>query len=100
MAKATTPRHLRNKAEFSVAQAWQHFYRTPDGRAAIAELMTWCNVYHDTRTTDPYEHAIERGQRSIAIRIINLIGLKPDAAPTVAWDDSDILDRMLNQRQT
>lgn len=88
----------RNRAEVAVAQAWQAFYQTPEGRAAIGELMIWCNLYSDTGTIDPIQLAREAGERSVAQRIIKLLGLKPELAPQVAWDDSDILDRMINPR--
>jgi len=89
----------RNRAELAVAQAWQNFYATPDGRAAIAELMIWCNMYADTGSIDPIQLAREAGERSVAQLVIKLLGLRPEMIVQTAWDDSDLLDRMISPRQ-
>lgn len=94
-------KHLqqRSRVELTVAQAWQAFYATPEGRAAVAELMVWCNLYTDTGTTDPIQLAREAGERSVAQRVIRLLGLKPELAPQRAWEDADLLDRIISPRQ-
>jgi len=89
------PRSPRAKAENEVADAWRGFYATPHGRAAIAELMIWCNVYNDSGTTDPVQMAREAGERSVAQRIARLIGLRPGDYPSEARDHTDILDKIM-----
>ncbi len=85
----------RRKADIAVADAWKRFHQTPEGRLAIADLMVWCNVYHDTGTTDPIQLAREAGERGVAQRVAQLIGLKPEVFPQAAWEDTDILDGLL-----
>lgn len=84
------------KVEQDIAQAWQDWYHG-HGRAAIADLMVWCNVYSAIETNDPLELAKAEGERRVALRIAHMIGLKPDLFPTQSWDDTDILDRMMKQ---
>lgn len=57
--------------------------------------MTWCGVYQVSDASDPITIAREQGEKNVALRIVQLIGLKPENAPVDAWEDADILDRML-----
>jgi hypothetical protein len=86
------------KVKQELSTVWKDFYHGP-GRAAIAELMVWCNVYSSIETNDPIELAKAEGERAVALRIAQLIGLRPEHFPTQSWDDADTLDRMLNIRQ-
>ena len=88
----------RLKAQTAVAEAWKGFYATPEGRVAIAELMVWCNLYQPCISNDVMEMAREQGERNVALRIVQMIGLKPAEAPVDAWEDSEILDRMIGSR--
>ena len=92
MAKDPQQRH---RAQNAVADAWKAFYNTPGGRQAIAELMVWCNLYQPCISNDVMEMAREQGERNVALRIVQMIGLKPAEAPVDAWEDSEILDRMI-----
>lgn len=85
----------RRRADAAIADAWKGFYATPEGRAAIAELMVWCNLYQPCVSNDVMEMAREQGERNVALRIVQMIGLKPAEAPVDAWEDADILDRMI-----
>jgi len=88
----------RAKANNAIADAWKGFYQSPAGRLAIADLMVWCNVYHDTATIDPIQLAREAGERAVAQRIAQLIGLRPETFPQQAWDDTDILDNIMRSK--
>jgi hypothetical protein len=57
--------------------------------------MTWCGVYQVSEASDAITMAREQGEKNVALRIVQLIGLKPEDAPVEAWEDADILDRML-----
>lgn len=57
--------------------------------------MTWCNVYTASDASDPITMAREQGERNVALRIVQMIGLKAADAPVDAWEDADILDRMI-----
>jgi hypothetical protein len=96
MSKPPTDR--RRKAEFACAQSWQAFYHG-DGRTAVAALMTEFDVYTPApKTADAMELARREGQRDVLLRIVQLLGLKPDSFPTQAWEDTDILDRMMRHQ--
>ena len=93
MSKPPIPR--RAKADLACGQLWNDFYHGA-GRPAIAALMTEFDIYTPSpRTSDATELARREGQRDVLLRIVQLIGLRPDAFPTQAWDDTDILDRMM-----
>lgn len=85
----------RAKTQAAIADTWKAFYGSPEGRAAIADLMVWCNVYTPIEESDPIVIARATGERNVALRIAQLIGLQPAAFPSNAWEDADILDRML-----
>lgn len=76
------------------SEAWKKFDQTPDGRVALAELFVWCNVYSPIESTDPVEMARLVGERNAALRIVHLLGLKPQDFVTRATDDTDILNRI------
>lgn len=93
MSKPPTPRRVR--ADLACAQIWNNFYHG-DGRPAIAALLTEFDIY--TRAPnglDLFEAGRREGQRDVLLRIVQLIGMKPETFPTQAWDDTDILDRMM-----
>lgn len=71
------------------------FYASDDGRAAIADFLTTCNVYHPIDSTDPVEcHRLE-GERRAALRLLALLSLRPSDFVPMAQQDTDILDRMV-----
>ncbi|NDB93713.1 MAG: hypothetical protein EB165_03585 [Euryarchaeota archaeon] len=77
------------------AQLWKDFYHT-DGRAAIALLFYEFNLYSPAPDNDPYSALRREGQRDVLLRIVQLIGLKPEDFASRSWDDADIIDRILN----
>lgn len=85
----------RSKPLMAAGQAWRDFYATPEGRAALADLMVWCNVYSPIETNDPIEMARLNGERNVVLRIAALMGSKPADFLTHAQEDTDILDRMM-----
>jgi hypothetical protein len=60
--------------------------------------MTWCGVYQVSEATDALTMAREQGEKNVALRIVQLIGLRPEDAPANAWDDSELLERMIRSR--
>lgn len=93
MARAPTQRRV--KADLACAEAWRNFYQG-EGRVAMAALLTEFDIYTPAPiTADAGQLARREGQRDVLLRIVQLIGLKPEAFPTQAWDDTDILDRMM-----
>lgn len=94
---APSPRRPR-KTDLAAGQAWKAFSQTEGGKAAIADLMVWCNVYSPIEATDPIQLAMMTGERNVAMRIVYLMGLRPDEFITQANDDTDFLDRMIQSR--
>jgi hypothetical protein len=88
-------RPVKLSPELINAATWQTFYHN-EGRTAIAALFNEFGVYGIAPAgIDPHEVMRREGQRDVLMRIVQMIGLKPEAAPTDAWDDVDILDRMM-----
>lgn len=92
MAKRQAPK----SAELAVAAMWQAFYA--EHRAALASLFVEFQLYERLAGNDPHEALRHEGQRDVLLRIVQLIGLKPENAAADAWGDADILDRMMGPR--
>lgn len=90
MKKKITSRDLQ------LAEDWQWFASTPQGRRVIADLMTWGNVYSQIEENDPVAMARAIGENNYAKRIALLLGLSPAVFPVKSWEDTDILERMLS----
>lgn len=86
----------RHRSQAAIGITWRNFYETTDGRAAIAELAVWCNVYTPIESNDPIEMARMNGERNAYLHIVTLMGLKPESFMQNAERDTDILDRMIN----
>lgn len=85
------------KQDLTLAGLWQEFHGGP-GRAALAALFTEFDLYTPApRPLDGNEAIRREGQRDVLLRIVQLIGLRPDAFPSEAWEDTDILDRMMKR---
>jgi hypothetical protein len=98
MASSPGRRNGTNRAVIAVSDAWKQFYQTPDGRIAIAQLLLASGVYVPIETSDPLEMARLNGERNVALRIVQMIGLKPEEFPTQAVEDEDIIARLYNPR--
>lgn len=85
----------RRKADLQVGQAWRDFYASTEGRKALASFFAWCNVYSPIDEHDPIRLAKAEGERSAALRIIELMNLKPEDFPQQAEGDIRILNRMM-----
>ena len=90
MAKRPT----RLDADVKLAAAWQAFYAR-EGHAAIASLFTEFNLYPTDQSNDPYIALRQKGQRDVLLRLTQLLGLKAEHFADQAWDDTEILDRMM-----
>ncbi len=89
MTKRRTPDHI-------AAAALQEFYRTPGGKAAIALLFRDFGFY-DTPAGDQTSLIRSIGQRDVLVRISQLIGFKPEQAPSDDEDHSDYIAKMMRQ---
>lgn len=89
---AKSPSRWRNSAEFKHADTWRTFYHGP-GRAAVAALFDEFGLYGSPGPGADYARAW--GQRDVLVRLVQLIGLKEEAAPRDAAEDEDILERIM-----
>lgn len=85
------------RAAAIAADAWRNFDQTPDGRVALADFFTWCNMYSPIESDDPVELARLVGERNAALRIVQLMGLKPQDFVRRATEDTDILNRIITE---
>ena len=83
----------RRDPQFAHAASWAQFYQ--ENRPALAALFVEFGIYDRLGTNEPNDALRREGQRDVLFRIIQLIGLKPEMAPVDAWEDADILDRMM-----
>lgn len=86
----------KQKADLKCAEAWRGFHQG-SGKEALAALFTEFNMYHSEQSNDP--HAIMRatGQRDVLLRIVQLIGLRPDHFVEQAWNDANAVDYLMRQ---
>jgi hypothetical protein len=85
----------RTKADKIAASAWKDFYSTSEGKVAIAVLFRDYGFMDTPLATDHGTMARSIGQRDVLVRISQLINLKPEQAPEIDRDTSDILDRIM-----
>lgn len=83
----------QRRPDLICADAWRDFNSGP-GRAALAALFVEFGLYSVAPDSDPHKALRREGQRDVLMRIIQLIGLKPEMIPEQAWDDFDIVERM------
>lgn len=87
----------RKRVNKVTSQAWRDFHATTEGRAALAALLVHFDFYTSPATNDPTALIRHQGQRDVLLAIIGLVGMKEDAATQNAWDDTDLLDRIMRQ---
>lgn len=88
---------MTTKNDLTLGVLWQEFNAGP-GRAAIAALFTEFDLYSPAPPGLSGKEALRReGQRDVLLRIVQLLGLKGEKFPAQAWDDTEILDRMMRQ---
>lgn len=92
------PIKSKSKRDLQLADDWQDWYRTAAGQRAIADLMTFCDVYTRIESNDPVEMARAVGANNVAKYIAYYLGLKPEDFPQHSWDDTDLLHKMMNSQ--
>jgi hypothetical protein len=85
----------RTKLDIRLGETWRNFAATSEGKAALADLMVWCNAYTPIETNDPIEMARLTGERNVVMRIATLMGRKPGDYLADAQDDTDYLDKIM-----
>lgn len=85
----------RASSDLALASAWRTFYE--NNRPAVGALFVEFGLYDRLGGNDPNEAIRREGQRDVLLRMVQLIGLKPEAAPADAWEDADVLDRFLQR---
>jgi hypothetical protein len=92
---------IAQKRDAQLAEDWRTIADTPEGRRVIADLMVWGDVYNEIDSDNPVQLALQVGQNNFAKRIAYLLGYRatPEQFSDRAWDDTDMLDKMINHRQ-
>ena len=85
---ARTP---KKNPDAALAQAWKDFYATPQGQAAIGALFAEFHVYDPIVSYDPVQLAMMNGQRNVALRIAQLLALRPERFAETATEDMNAL---------
>jgi hypothetical protein len=93
-------RTRRSRLLTAQSEAWKAFYATPHGKTALAALFAEFHVYAPIATLDPIELATRNGERNVALRIAQLVALKPEQFIETAGEDLDIIDRLITQSRT
>jgi hypothetical protein len=93
-------RTRRSRLLTAQSEAWKAFYATPHGKTALAALFAEFHVYAPVNSRDPIEIAIATGERNVALRIAQLVALKPEQFIETAGEDLDIIDRLITQSRT
>jgi hypothetical protein len=88
-------RPSRRRSDLTIGDAWKKFYHSPEGRAALADFFVFCNVYSPINESDPIRLAMAEGERRAALRIIELMALRPQDIVQQAEEDTNVLDRMM-----
>lgn len=88
----------KRKLEPVVADLWKGFYQGP-GRPAIAALFDEFGLYSSLRPDAGQADALRcEGQRDVLLRLVQMIGRRPDEAPLDVAEDRDIVDRIIDNR--
>jgi hypothetical protein len=85
----------RKPPEGALSEAWKAFYATPEGRMAIANLFAEFHIYSPIVARDAIEIATANGERNVALRIAQLLALKPQRFAETATEDIDLVDRLI-----
>ncbi len=91
-AAASTQQHI-NK----MCRLYRRVFGGAAGKAVLADLSTFCWAMHSTWAPgDPYEAARRDGQRSVILRVYELLNMTPDDVAALAYCHSqqpiDILE--------
>jgi hypothetical protein len=93
------PIKSKSKRDLQLADDWQEWARTASGQRAIADLMTFCDVYTRIETNDPVEMARAVGANNVAKYVAYYLGLTADDFARQSWDDTDLLNKMISSHQ-
>lgn len=85
----------RKPSEGALSAAWKSFYATPEGRMALAHLFAEFHIYSPIVGRDAVEIATANGERNVALRIAQLLALKPERFAETATEDIDLVDRLI-----
>ena len=93
------PIKSKSKRELQLADDWQELARTASGQRIIADLLTQCDVYTRVEENDPIAMARAVGANNVGKLIAFYLGLKPSDFPQQSWEDTDLLNKMMNSHR-
>lgn len=88
-------KRTKAEAELAVAEAYKLLFSSPHGQIVKADLMQWCNVFSPISEADPINLGIRIGERNVALRITQMMGLQPADFPAEAWATAGQLNNMM-----
>jgi hypothetical protein len=80
-----------------LAEYYRDVQATEAGQHVFADLLMAGNVYSITDTTDPIELARCEGERRLALRIVQMLSLKPSDFVTEANEAADLINNIMRQ---
>ena len=78
-----------------LSEAYKMVFNSLFGQRVKADIFTYCNVYHPIEGNDLYQIGKREGERNVALRIAQMLGLRPEHFETDAWDTSGTIDNMM-----
>lgn len=76
-----------------LSEAYRVTFSTAFGKLVKADLMQFCGIYSEIAETDPVAIGKRLGERNMALRIVQMVGLRPEHFEAAAWGDSALLDQ-------
>lgn len=87
-------RRTKAQVEMIIADAYKVVFTSAAGEIVKADIMQWCNVYNPVTETDPINLGMRMGERNVALRIAQMLGLRPEHFPVEAWKAADEINAM------
>lgn len=94
-ANAKPKPRTKAQVEAMIADAYRAVFTSPLGEVVKADLMQWCNVFNPIAEADPINLGIRIGERNVALRIAQMMGLRPEHFPAEAWATADQINSMM-----
>lgn len=63
----------RIKKTLAIHSCYKTVFRSPEGEKVLDDLLKYCHILNTTFSTDPYESALQEGERNVALYILKKI---------------------------
>jgi len=68
-------------------RAYKLFWESPEGRSVLADMCRAHGVFDGGFDPDPYMNAFNSGERNVVLRVITILGLKPEQIQELSQED-------------